>query len=70
MGEDDCLGSEACICEIGRFGAGFANFELGFLEILFFIVLFSCTGSHFGSVGLPALYVQLDTLNGLLKMAF
>ena len=56
MGEDDCLGFEACVCEIGGFGACFADFELGFFEIFFFIMLLFCAGSHVGSRGVGFMF--------------
>ena len=37
------------VCEIVRFGAGFTNLELGFLEVFPLFILFLCTRSHSSS---------------------
>lgn len=46
VSKDYCLGFEACICEIGRFGACFADFQLGLFEVFSLVVLFLCAGAH------------------------
>ena len=45
------FGFEARVCEVGGFRTGFADFELGFLEVGFLGGLFACGGTHFLSVG-------------------
>lgn len=46
VGEDYRFAFEARVCEVGRFGACFTDFELGFLEVLFLVALFFGAGAH------------------------
>ena len=52
---------ETCICEIVRFGAGFTNLELGFLEVFPLFIPFLCTRSHSSlKMALSVIYVYLS----------
>lgn len=46
VGENYRFAFEACVCEVGRLGACFTHFELGFFEVLFLVALFFGAGAH------------------------